>query len=96
MPLRTLTHSRPDLPALLVAGDADPVNRDLAGLHFLKRLWRAAGVRHIDKHYYPGGRHEMLNETNREEVTRNILVWVARYGTVARRGCPIRTLRRYE
>jgi alpha-beta hydrolase superfamily lysophospholipase len=67
---------RSDLPVLLVAGDADPINRKLEGLHILERWWRAAGVQRIDRLYYPGGRHEMLNETNRDDVTRDIIAWI--------------------
>jgi alpha-beta hydrolase superfamily lysophospholipase len=67
---------RPDLPVLFVAGDADPINRRLEGLHLLERWWRDAGVRQIDKLYYSNGRHEMLNETNRDEVTRDIVSWM--------------------
>ena len=64
------------LPCLFVAGEADPINRNLAGLHRLEERWRAAGVRRIDTLYYPGGRHEMLNETNRDEVTADIIAWL--------------------
>jgi alpha-beta hydrolase superfamily lysophospholipase len=71
-----LAQIRPDLPVLLVAGDADPINRNLEGLRLLEDRWRAAGVRRIDTQYYPGGRHEMLNETNRDEVTAAIIAWV--------------------
>jgi alpha-beta hydrolase superfamily lysophospholipase len=69
---------RPDLPVLFVAGDADPINRNLDGLHTLERWWRTAGVRQIDKLYYKDGRHEMLNETNRDDVTRDIIGWIRR------------------
>jgi alpha-beta hydrolase superfamily lysophospholipase len=71
-----LRHIRADLPVLLVAGDEDPVNRQLEGLRLLERRWREAGVRHIDTRYYPSGRHEMLNEINRDEVTRDIVSWL--------------------
>jgi alpha-beta hydrolase superfamily lysophospholipase len=67
---------RSDLPVLLVAGDQDPLNRELQGLHLLEQRWRAAGVTRIDTRYYPGGRHEMLNEINRDEVTRDIIAWL--------------------
>lgn len=73
-----LRRIRPDLPVLLVAGDADPVNRKLAGIDFLEERWREAGVRQIDWQIYPGGRHEMLNETNRDAVTANIIAWLQR------------------
>ncbi len=71
-----LRHIRPDLPVLLLAGDADPVNRNLKGIDYLETRWREAGVRQIDRHIYAGGRHEMLNETNRDLVTANLIEWL--------------------
>ncbi len=67
---------RHDLPVLLLAGDADPVNRNLKGIDYLESRWREAGVEQITRHIYEGGRHEMLNETNRDEVTRNLIEWM--------------------
>ena len=69
---------RDDLPILLVAGDQDPINRGMAGLRLLEERYRAAGVIQLDTQYYAGGRHEMLNETNRDEVTANLVGWIAR------------------
>lgn len=74
--LERLCRIRPDLPVLLVAGDADPVNRQLEGIDYLESKWREAGIRQVDRQIYPGGRHEMLNETNRDEVTANIIAWL--------------------
>lgn len=73
-----LKQIRPDLPVLFVAGDADPINNGLKGLHLLEERWKGAGVRSIDKLYYAGGRHEMLNETNRDEVTADIIAWLGK------------------
>ena len=67
---------RDDLPVLLVAGDADPVNNQLKALKYLMELWSAGGVTQIDQLFYEGGRHEMLNETNREQVTTDIITWL--------------------
>lgn len=67
---------RGDLPVLLVAGDQDPINRNLEGLRILERRWHEAGVKRIDTQYYEGGRHEMLNEINRDEVTQDIVGWL--------------------
>ena len=81
-----LRRIRPDLPVLLVAGTADPVNRGMEGLRLLEERWRTAGVRRIDTLYYEGGRHEMLNETNRDEVTRDIIAAPEGDGQEARAG----------
>ncbi|MDZ7684468.1 MAG: alpha/beta hydrolase [Gammaproteobacteria bacterium] len=74
--LDRLRNIRPDLPVLLVAGDADPINRNLAGIDYLEARWKEAGLRQIDRQIYEGGRHEMLNEINRIEVTRNLIDWI--------------------
>ena len=74
--LARLRNIRSDLPVLLVAGDADPVNNGLKGIDYLESKWNEAGIRQIERQIYPGGRHEMLNEINRDEVTKNIIKWL--------------------
>jgi alpha-beta hydrolase superfamily lysophospholipase len=71
-----LARIRKDLPIYIMAGDADPVNHNLEWLAPLAARYRAAGVKQITEKYYRGGRHEMFNETNRDEVTRNLLAWL--------------------
>ena len=34
----------------------------------------------IETRYYTGARHELLNETNRDAVQRDVLAWVAKVG----------------
>ena len=36
------------------------------------------GVRDIAFDFYPGGRHEMLNEINRRQVQTRLLGWISR------------------
>lgn len=69
---------RNDLPVLLVAGDSDPINGGLELLKLLETRWRAGGVSNIETAYYEGGRHEMLNEINRDAVTSDIISWMDR------------------
>ena len=66
------------LPVYVLAGSDDPVNGALKGLHKLVREWSDAGLRDITWKVYEGGRHEMLNETNRAEVLADIVRWVER------------------
>jgi alpha-beta hydrolase superfamily lysophospholipase len=76
----------PDLPINLLAGDEDPLNGRLAHLHTLAERYRAAGIKDVSCDFYPGGRHEMFNETNRDEVISKLLAWIDR--VVAARAFP--------
>ena len=40
--------------------------------------YRKAGLYDITHDFYAGGRHEMLNEINREVVRANLLAWIFR------------------
>jgi alpha-beta hydrolase superfamily lysophospholipase len=71
-----LKRIRSDLPIYILAGDKDPLNRDLEWLKPLAQRYRAVGLTDVTEKYYPGGRHEMLNETNRDEVLRDLLNWM--------------------
>ncbi|NCB62549.1 MAG: alpha/beta fold hydrolase [Clostridia bacterium] len=63
-------------PIYFFSGDADPVGANGKGVNKVVRWFRGAGVRDITVKLYPGGRHEMLNETNRGEVYEDVLNWL--------------------
>ncbi len=67
---------RKDLPIYIFAGDKDPINHGLEWLTPLAERYRAAGIANVSEKYYPDGRHEMLNETNRDEVIRDLASWL--------------------
>jgi alpha-beta hydrolase superfamily lysophospholipase len=67
---------RKDLPIYIFAGDKDPINHDLEWLKPVAERYRAAGIANVSEKYYPDGRHEMLNETNRDEVLRDLVDWL--------------------
>jgi len=75
---KALARIRKDLPFYIFAGDKDPINADLSRLWPLVERYKAAGVIDITTDFYPGGRHEMLNETNRDEVVANLKNWIER------------------
>ncbi|MEX2258929.1 MAG: alpha/beta hydrolase [Woeseia sp.] len=65
------------LPVLITGGENDPVG----GRHGMTRLaaaYERTGHTAVTLRIYSGGRHEMLNETNRDEVTADILDWLER------------------
>ena len=46
------------------------------GVEQVCERYKNAGVRDITLNLYSGGRHEMLNELNKEEVYEDILNWI--------------------
>lgn len=68
---------RADLPIYVASGSEDPVGQQLEGVKVLIERYRRAGVYDISSHFYAGGRHEMLNEINREEVRADLLAWIS-------------------
>lgn len=62
-------------PILIVAGADDPLSRG-DGLQRLAAAYRARGLRDVSVKIYPGARHEILNETNRDEVIADVTTWM--------------------
>ncbi len=75
---KALARIRKDLPIYIFAGDKDPINADLSRLWPLVERYKSAAIADIETDFYPGGRHEMLNETNRDEVVSNLKNWIER------------------
>ena len=71
------------IPLLIFSGTDDPIHHELAGLDRLIEEYRAAGLECIDHKFYEGGRHEMFNEINREEVAVDVIEWLGR--TISKR-----------
>jgi alpha-beta hydrolase superfamily lysophospholipase len=69
---------RSDLPVYIAAGEADPVNGGLALLTALTDRYQAAGLTDLTVRIYPAARHEILNETNRDEVIAALNSWLDR------------------
>src|SRR5258705_488652 len=51
--------------------------REIEGLQALIERYREAGLTDISYDFYAGGRHEMLNEINRDEVRARLLRWIS-------------------
>lgn len=66
----------PPIPLLLISGEQDPVGNFGRGPRQRAKWLRDAGHRDVTVRIYPGGRHEMLNELNREEVYADVAQWL--------------------
>ena len=69
---------RADLPIYLMSGDADPLAGGGPLVDLVADRYREAGVGDVTVVLYPQARHEILNETNRDEVTADLLAWLDR------------------
>ncbi|MGG0812933.1 alpha/beta hydrolase [Paenibacillus alvei] len=73
-----MNHIPKQLPILLIAGDDDPVGNYGKGVRKLADQYRQLGLEQVECKLYEGARHELLNETNRDEVTADCLAWLQR------------------
>jgi alpha-beta hydrolase superfamily lysophospholipase len=62
-------------PVFVIAGDRDSSGAMGENPKQLEAALREAGVT-VDLRLYPGARHELLNETNRDEVTADVVGWL--------------------
>jgi len=68
--------SKIECPVLVIAGDQDPAGGMGTFASGMAEALRDAGVR-ADLRLYEGARHELLNETNRDEVTAEVISWIS-------------------
>ncbi len=66
-----------ELPVLITGGADDPVGGS-DGMQKLIASYEAVGHERVSLRVYADGRHEMLNETNRDEFTSDLLEWATR------------------
>lgn len=69
---------RKDVPLYIFSGTRDPVGDMTKGPRQLMAAYRAAGLTDIEHKFYEDARHETLNETNRDEVVRDLLAFLER------------------
>lgn len=69
---------RSDLPILLISGSEDPLAGGGAAVETVAQRYRDAAIHDVHATLYPGARHELLNETNRDEVTADVLAFLDR------------------
>jgi alpha-beta hydrolase superfamily lysophospholipase len=66
------------LPVLMITGALDPVSDSARTVRLLEERYRALGVADLTANYYAEARHELLNESNRDEVQADVAAWLDR------------------
>jgi len=66
-----------DLPVLVMSGSADPVGGSLKAVKPLVNRYKTKfNIKDVTAKYYEGARHEIFNETNKDEVYKDLLTWL--------------------
>ncbi|MFG2497450.1 alpha/beta fold hydrolase [Streptomyces sp. NPDC048441] len=73
---RNLARIPADLPVHIAVGTEDPCNQGMTLVHELLEDFRYVGVDDLTWKGYEGARHEILNETNRDEVQEDLRSWL--------------------
>ena len=73
----SLNAMKKDLPVFFIAGGDDPVGSYGKGVRRAADAFKKAGMTDVSVRLYPLGRHEILNEINKEEVYEDVTRWIA-------------------
>ena len=73
-----LARMRPDLPVYVAVGDRDPVGGPVVLARTLVERLGTAGLGDVTFRVRPGARHEVFNETDRDETVEDLLTWLDR------------------
>ena len=72
----TFNSTPKSLPIYVFSGDKDPVGEMGNGVKKITRQYTNAGIKDVTLKLYKGGRHEMLNEINKEQVESDVIAWL--------------------
>jgi alpha-beta hydrolase superfamily lysophospholipase len=64
------------LPIHIIFGTADPVGEQGVGVARLLRVLADAGLSLVTSQSYEAARHELVHETNRDQVTKDLIGWI--------------------
>lgn len=73
---KTFKATPKELPIYIFSGDEDPVGEMGKGVQKVVNQYIRAGVNNVTLKLYEGGRHEMLNEINKNEVEQDFINWL--------------------
>ncbi|SKA81469.1 Lysophospholipase, alpha-beta hydrolase superfamily [Caloramator quimbayensis] len=68
-----------ELPIYIMNGDMDPVGSNCKTVRWLINEYKNLGIKDVEYKFYKDGRHEMLNEINKDEVMEDIINWLYKH-----------------
>lgn len=68
-----------ELPIYIFSGEKDPVGKNCKTVSWLIKEYKKLGIKDVSYKFYEDGRHEMLNEINRDEVMNDVINWLDKH-----------------
>jgi alpha-beta hydrolase superfamily lysophospholipase len=69
-------HIEKDLPLLIAIGSEDPLGGEKSVRTLAEKYISRSRLTDVEVVVYAGARHEIFNETNRDEVTADVIAWL--------------------
>lgn len=77
----TIRSIKPTLPILLISGAQDPMGKMGHRVTKLAKIYRDHNFESVEVKLYARSRHESLNDQEKDEVMRDIMVWIAAHSS---------------
>ena len=74
-----LNRMKKELPIFFIAGGDDPVGAYGEGVRKAAQMFIRSGMKHVSVKLYPGCRHEIHNELNKDEVYQDVADWIGSF-----------------
>ena len=65
-----------ELPIYIFGGEKDPVGNNTKSVLTLINMYNELKIKDLEYFFYKDGRHEMLNESNKNEVINDVIIWL--------------------
>jgi alpha-beta hydrolase superfamily lysophospholipase len=65
-----------DIPLLIMIGEEDSLGGEVSVAKLAAAYVSRSGLTDVEAIIYPGARHEIFNETNRDEVIADLVAWL--------------------
>lgn len=77
--MKNIRNIRKNLPVFFISGEDDPVGNFGEGVKKAYAQYRQAGIRDVKMKLYKNDRHEILQETDREQVFEDVYQWCKKH-----------------
>jgi len=77
--LHEIKKTNTEIPIYFISGEKDPVGNFTKGVKQFASLYEKFKVKDVEFSFYPECRHELLNETNRKDIYKDLIKWIDKH-----------------